>query len=160
MHLLGGKLYLANPKLQNLDYVGNGYHVLNFNDAGNSFMSLFTFMVCSYMPEFVEAINVVTGISLAGYAFCGIFFFFGVNIIFNVFCAFTIDVFKQLRTDINAQEDEGPDQEEKKPHYDDPILPREGSCSEGHRATRGGTSKSSTRPSRRPEEQYRRTTIQ
>jgi len=113
MHLLGGKLYLANPKLQNLDYVGNGYHVLNFNDAGNSFMSLFTFMVCSYMPEFVEAINVVTGISLAGYAFCGIFFFFGVNIIFNVFCAFTIDVFKQLRTDINAQEDEGPDQEEK-----------------------------------------------
>jgi len=42
MQLLGGKLYLGNPKLKDLDYINNGYHVLNFNDSMNSFLSLFT----------------------------------------------------------------------------------------------------------------------
>jgi len=112
MHLLGGKLYLGNPKLQGLDYIGNGYHVLNFNDFGNSFISLFTFMVVSYMPEFAEAIDAVIGIPCTGIAFCGLFFFFGVNIIFNIFTAFTIDVFKEIRSDMNDEGEGETDQEE------------------------------------------------
>jgi len=112
-HLLGGKLFLGNPKLQGLDYIGNGYHVLNFNDSANSFMSLFVFIVECYVPELAEAIDVVIGIPCAGIVFCGIFFFFGVNIIFNIFCAFTIDVFKELREQINDDEDEEQDPQEK-----------------------------------------------
>merc|ERR1711879_244369 len=45
-----------------------------------------------------EAMDIVTGVPWIGLIYCGLFFFVGVNIAFNVFTAFTIDVFLTLRS--------------------------------------------------------------
>jgi len=60
MHAFGGLLYPANPVLADSDYLAAGYDVLNFNDFTGSLGTLFSMVICEYMPEFEQALSLVT----------------------------------------------------------------------------------------------------
>jgi len=101
----GGKLYGTNPVLEGTDYVNNGYDILNFNDMCRSVLAIFVFMVNNFCPEYAEAMDIVTGIPWLGFIFCGSFFFLGVSIVFNIFSAFTIDIFIALKSTVEQAEE-------------------------------------------------------
>jgi len=94
--LFGGKLYASNPKLAGTDYLNEGYSLWNFNDMAGSVLTVFNMFVCTYQPEFVTVLDRVSSVPQAGPIYCITVFFVGVNICFNIFTAFTIDIFVSL----------------------------------------------------------------
>jgi len=147
----GGRLYATNPLLAGSKYLDSGYVVLSFNDMGGSIETLFVMMVNNYMPEYADAMGRILAAEyggrfyFVGIMYCSCFFFVGVTIAFNIFTAFTIDVFVQLKED---QEDEA----EREEHDSDDGLvdaaagnaatPRSGILS-GTSSSSGSSSKSS-----------------
>jgi len=97
--LFGGLLTSGNKLLKDTDFVENGFDFMNFNDIMNSVMTLTNMVINAYMPEYVEAMDLVGPFPWAGKLYCFSFFFVGANIIFNIFSAFVIDAFVALRTD-------------------------------------------------------------
>uniref|UniRef100_A0A7S1AKL4 Ion transport domain-containing protein n=1 Tax=Noctiluca scintillans TaxID=2966 RepID=A0A7S1AKL4_NOCSC len=95
MHAFGGLLYATNPVLTDSDYLAAGYDVLNFNDFIGSLGTLFSMVINEYMPELEGALSLVT-FHPAGLVYCSMVLFMMVNISFNIFTAFTIDVFVSL----------------------------------------------------------------
>merc|ERR1712032_1054664 len=93
----GGKFYKENPVLKDSPLTQAKYEIHSFNDMGSSMLVLFNMMVNAYMPEYADAIERVLGLPIVGVVYCGAFFFIGVNIAFNIYTAFTIDVFVMLR---------------------------------------------------------------
>jgi len=91
-------------------WIKDKYDVFNFNDMWSSVQTLANFLVCGYMPEYVAALNLAFGNDYVGPLFCGLFFFVGVNLAFNIFTAFTIDVFLNLK----QAHEEGEESEEDK----------------------------------------------
>jgi len=122
--LFGGLLYKENPVLHGSDYVKNGFTLLNFNDLFGSIETLFTITVCNYMPEYTDAMSLVSKIPHSGMLFQGAYFFIGVSIVFNIFAAYTIDMFLELtQSDLLAgdddQDEEGDDAQKKGSNGDD-----------------------------------------
>jgi len=108
VQMFGGLLYAENPVLVKSEYVKAGYDVLNFNDLWGGFETLFAMMVCNYMPEYTDAMTKVSAIPFAGGIYQGAYFFFAVSIVFNIFTAFTIDLFVELTDgDDDDEDDEG-----------------------------------------------------
>eukprot|EP00811_Abedinium_folium_P034556 NODE_7428_length_1579_cov_3.674931.p1 GENE.NODE_7428_length_1579_cov_3.674931~~NODE_7428_length_1579_cov_3.674931.p1 ORF type:complete len:384 (-),score=111.13 NODE_7428_length_1579_cov_3.674931:428-1510(-) len=89
--VFGGALYASNTG--------------NFNDMFNSMSTLFAMLVNSYIPKYAKDMGTYLpqGWGWIGYVYCGLFFFVVVNIAFNIFTAFTIDVFVMLKE--NEQSD-------------------------------------------------------
>lgn len=92
----GGLLYSSNPLLQGSEYLSEQFAVFNFNDMTGSVLCLFNMLVDSYIPEYADAMGRVSSFYCIGPMYCGAFFFFGVNIAFNIFMAFVIDIFVSL----------------------------------------------------------------
>jgi two pore calcium channel protein len=110
VQIFGGLLYPTNPILEQTDFVTNNYSVLGFNDVASALVAMFCMMVCNYMPTYAIAMDRVAAFHGMGLLFCIVFFLFGVNIVFNVFTAFTIDVFltlKEAQEQIKDAEAEG-----------------------------------------------------
>lgn len=97
MQLFGGKLYKDNPDLQDSKYIQNGYYVFNFNGMTESIETMVSFTINNYQLEFSEALDIVAGFPHIGLVFCGSYFFFGIGISFNIFTAFTINIFMAMR---------------------------------------------------------------
>lgn len=97
----GGKLYPTNPLLKDSKFVQAEYYVISFDDFAQSMMVLFNMMVAAYMPEYAQAMGITSRNAYlgewAGVLFCSLFFFIGVNLAFNIFTAFTIDIFVSLK---------------------------------------------------------------
>lgn len=110
MQLFGGLLYKDHPDLQDLAYINNGYYVLNFNGMTESMETMVSFTINNYQMEFAEAMDKATGIKFIGVIYCGVFFFVAVGISFNIFTAFTINIFMALR-DLDKGSDGGGDAE-------------------------------------------------
>eukprot|EP00746_Dinoflagellata_sp_MGD_P035726 gnl/MRDRNA2_/MRDRNA2_185551_c0_seq1.p1 gnl/MRDRNA2_/MRDRNA2_185551_c0~~gnl/MRDRNA2_/MRDRNA2_185551_c0_seq1.p1 ORF type:complete len:400 (-),score=68.16 gnl/MRDRNA2_/MRDRNA2_185551_c0_seq1:1-1200(-) len=105
LQIWGGTLYESNPLLKDSDYLSAGYLIFNFNDMPGSTMTLLNMMIVGYMPEYADAMGRVSSWYPLGFLFCSSFFFVGVNIAFNIFTAFTIDVFVTLQEDFKKDEE-------------------------------------------------------
>jgi len=101
--LFGGELYASNPKLksQDLSYFDSHYQIYNFNDLLLGLVTLFFFMLGSWNDALA---SVCMGLSkrltlswfLAGFFHLS-FYVAGPVLAFNVYTAFSIDVFIQLK---------------------------------------------------------------
>lgn len=92
--MYGGLLHANNENLKGTAYVGAQYEIFNFNDMGLSCLTLFLFVVATYIDEFAGALAAVRPeMPLFGYVFFVSFHVVGVLMAFNIFVAFSIDIF-------------------------------------------------------------------
>jgi hypothetical protein len=109
----GGLLYQDNPafKDKKLDYFDSHFEVYNFNDMGMSFVTLFLVMITNWIPQVAEVLAALyptfsgqwffaTGFSLAFYVLSPL-------LVFNVFTAFSIDVYLALQEYQEKIDEEG-----------------------------------------------------
>jgi len=103
VQLYGGKLYESNPAFEgkSLDYFGNHYEVYNFNDVPLGMISLFFFTLGSWVDPVAQACMALhKDFTLSWFAsavFLFGFYVFSPLLAFNVFTAFSIDVFCKLQ---------------------------------------------------------------
>jgi len=96
MNCFGGLLYASNPALAGTDYLTGGDTLWNFNDLLGSCLTVLNMLICTFQPEYVEALNNVSKVPSAGLIYCLFVFCVGVSLAFNIVTAFTIDVFVAL----------------------------------------------------------------
>mmetsp|Transcript_60142 Transcript_60142/g.111529 ORF Transcript_60142/g.111529 Transcript_60142/m.111529 type:complete len:779 (+) Transcript_60142:60-2396(+) len=108
--LFGGRLYDSNPLLKGSAYLDSHYEVFNFNDMGTSFLTLFYFVLTGWVDEVALALVALTEPgSFSWYVTYGYllsFYIFGFMLAFNVWTAFSIDVFCNLQDISKSGRDE------------------------------------------------------
>jgi len=109
----GGQLYESNPKFanQDLDYFNSHYQVYNFNDMLAALISCFFVMITSWIdPIAVVCMQLHERGTIMWFVSGGFWYFFYVAsplIAFNVFTAFSIDVYLKLEAHAQADSEEG-----------------------------------------------------
>lgn len=102
MQLFGGKFYDSNPAFegQDLDYFSSHFQIYNFNDMILSMVTLFFVMVTNWVDQIAIACLTLhandTFRWIASWVFWLTFYVGSPLIAFNVFTAFSIDVFCKL----------------------------------------------------------------
>mmetsp|Transcript_99541 Transcript_99541/g.172793 ORF Transcript_99541/g.172793 Transcript_99541/m.172793 type:complete len:948 (+) Transcript_99541:27-2870(+) len=116
VQVFGGLLYPGSTDSEG-DFAGAGFDVLGFNDLTGAFLALMDMMVTAYSPEYAQAMDEVLPIETPflkieciGEIYCMVVFFLSVNIAFNIFTAFLIDIFVSLEEAL----EEGEESEEDK----------------------------------------------
>lgn len=116
VQVFGGLLYPGSTNAEG-DFANAGFDVLGFNDMTGAFLALMDMMVTAYQPEYAMAMDEVlpietpfVRIECIGEIYCMAVFFLSVNIAFNIFTAFLIDIFVSLE----ETEEEGEETEEQK----------------------------------------------
>jgi len=108
----GGMLYDSNPLLKGSDYLDSHFQVYNFNDMGMSFLTLFYFVLTGWVDQVATAlIALAEPASITWFVTYGYFisfYIFGFMLAFNIWTAFSIDVFCKIQ-EISAGEREQSD---------------------------------------------------
>lgn len=103
VQLFGGKLRQGSPALkgQDLDYFGSNFQVYNFNDMISGMVTMFFFTITGWFDPLVAVCLALsenyTAFSIGTYAFMLSFYLISVLLAFNVFTAFSIDVFCKIQ---------------------------------------------------------------
>eukprot|EP00971_Amphidinium_carterae_P312269 6206687-Amphidinium_carterae.1 len=99
--LFGGMLYDSNPLLKGSDYLDSHFQVFNFNDMGMSFLTLFYFVLTGWVDQVATALIALSPFGsfnwLLTYGYLISFYILGFMLAFNVWTAFSIDVFCGLQ---------------------------------------------------------------
>lgn len=123
LQLFGGELYIENPKLSwNYDiddddswpdYFGSHCEVYNFNDVPLGMITLFYFCIVGWVPEVAEIVIMLAGEGKTArngpkiviYTFLLSFYIASILIAFNVFTAFSIDIFNTIKDQMDKEEE-------------------------------------------------------
>jgi len=103
LQLFGGQLYEDNPKLKeaDLDYFSSHFQVYNFNDMVLGMVTMFLVTITNWVDPIAAACLVLSDDYSFNWFLAGIFwltFYVGSPLIaFNVWTAFSIDVFCKLQ---------------------------------------------------------------
>lgn len=109
----GGLLHASAPELENSAYLQANYDVFNFNDMLGAFTTLTVMLINGYLTEYTQAIDLVMPLDVPvigdkiGEIYCGLVFLLSVNIAFNIFTAFLIDIFVSLQAAEGAAKENG-----------------------------------------------------
>jgi len=113
VQLFGGRLYESNPRLegQDLGYFSSHYQVYNFNDMPSSMVTLFFNTLGTWNDPIATACMALadhfTLFWLLSCAFLGSFYISSPLLAFNVFTAFSIDVFCTIQSMDESAKDGG-----------------------------------------------------
>jgi len=110
MQLFGGELYASNPRLQSQDlaYFKNHYEIYNFNDLPLGVVTLFFCMLGSWNDALASVCLALSQRLSMFWFLAGVFhwsFYIASPLLaFNVYTAFSIDVFCQLKDSSEMQD--------------------------------------------------------
>lgn len=113
VQLLGGALVESNPRLQgkNLDYFGSKYQAFNFNDVPSGMITLFMWTLGDWNEPLAAAcVETAEPESLhraAIWLFLISYYVASPLLSYNVFSAFSIDVYGTVDSLVQKEEDEG-----------------------------------------------------
>eukprot|EP00420_Gonyaulax_spinifera_P018884 CAMPEP_0197916574 /NCGR_PEP_ID=MMETSP1439-20131203/82214_1 /TAXON_ID=66791 /ORGANISM="Gonyaulax spinifera, Strain CCMP409" /LENGTH=748 /DNA_ID=CAMNT_0043538605 /DNA_START=90 /DNA_END=2336 /DNA_ORIENTATION=+ len=105
VQLWGGILYASHPALHETEYKEKEMSVFNFNDISMAFGVWVVNLLCEYMPDIADAVNLTSGIP-GSWLVLVIFYVFGVSIVFELVKAFTIEVFVNLHANWGKEQKE------------------------------------------------------
>jgi hypothetical protein len=97
VQLWGGLMYNSAPELEESEWVEKKHFVLNFNDVPMSFGVWVVSLICEYVPELPEAIEMIDHRKPYSWLVFNMYYVFAVSIVFELVMAFTIEVFMELR---------------------------------------------------------------
>eukprot|EP00403_Amphidinium_massartii_P037698 CAMPEP_0178440972 /NCGR_PEP_ID=MMETSP0689_2-20121128/37178_1 /TAXON_ID=160604 /ORGANISM="Amphidinium massartii, Strain CS-259" /LENGTH=748 /DNA_ID=CAMNT_0020064011 /DNA_START=61 /DNA_END=2304 /DNA_ORIENTATION=- len=109
LQLFGGELYEDNPAFKGLglDYFDSHFQVYNFNDMLLALLTLFWFLITGWVDQVAQVCMALgTPYSMKHYLFAGFFYGFyvaAVLLAYNVFAAFSIDVYIQLTDEATSK---------------------------------------------------------
>eukprot|EP00931_Biecheleriopsis_adriatica_P049341 TRINITY_DN28542_c0_g1_i1.p1 TRINITY_DN28542_c0_g1~~TRINITY_DN28542_c0_g1_i1.p1 ORF type:complete len:864 (-),score=160.57 TRINITY_DN28542_c0_g1_i1:70-2637(-) len=113
VQLVGGQLVESNPRLhgKDLDFFSSHYQVFNFNDVPMGMLTLFMWTLGSWNDPIavaiVELADPFTLYKALIWIFLVSYYVASPLLAYNVFSAFSIDVYQKLDEDARKQEDEG-----------------------------------------------------
>mmetsp|Transcript_45898 Transcript_45898/g.106710 ORF Transcript_45898/g.106710 Transcript_45898/m.106710 type:complete len:742 (-) Transcript_45898:164-2389(-) len=105
LQMFGGELYKDNPKFKgmDLDYFASNFQIYNFNDMLLALLTLFGFVITGWVDQVsVVCMSLTDPYSVRSFIVSGFFFGFYIAsplLAFNVFAAFSIDVYMKLADD-------------------------------------------------------------
>lgn len=122
LQLFGGELYTQNGryikmKPDDLDYYDQKLQVFNFNDVLSGFCTLFFFALTGWVPEIGEAMILLSGdvgegnqavnipFKLFTWFFLLTFYLASPLIAFNIFTAFSMDVFASIQDQMDKEQE-------------------------------------------------------
>eukprot|EP00929_Paragymnodinium_shiwhaense_P011891 TRINITY_DN11826_c0_g1_i1.p1 TRINITY_DN11826_c0_g1~~TRINITY_DN11826_c0_g1_i1.p1 ORF type:complete len:835 (+),score=236.61 TRINITY_DN11826_c0_g1_i1:125-2629(+) len=105
MQMFGGRLYESNPALKGQDYFDSHLQAWNFNDMGSGICTMFYFMLCGWIGEVASVVTALeapyTPFWVGAHTFMFSFYVVGPLLAWNVFAAFSIDVYCKLDSMMN-----------------------------------------------------------
>ena len=95
IYLFGGKNYFGNDKVGNDPSVPEFYNLMNFNDFGSAFVTLFALMIVNNWLDIVQVYVDVMGTNWVKWYFI-FFYYFSVIVGINIVVAFAIDMYDSV----------------------------------------------------------------